>query len=168
MFDVFFGFHSIQWSYSPVSDAGAAGFAPPALPGAAQGREGVLGISRNGDKRGCEHMSYFGAAAPKNLLLRCSIKSPRAGSSWWGSALTKKLLEVFVESLWHKSLWKKICLLKKSNKIRKTSNPRLVPAGTLSTSCDPIALVSEILPLHPSQSLSHEFDLPGLGKQSIR
>lgn len=127
MFDAFFGFHSIQWSYSPVSAAGAAGFAPPALPGVAQGREGALGISRIGDKRGREHMSYFGFAAPKNLLLGCSIQTSRAGTSCRGSALTKKLLEVFVDSLWHKSPWKKICLFKK---IKQNKENKKLQAGS--------------------------------------
>lgn len=45
--------------------AGAAGFAPPAVPGAAQRKEGVLAINRNGDKKGHEYRSYFGAASPK-------------------------------------------------------------------------------------------------------
>lgn len=46
------------------------------LPGAAQGKEGILGINRNGNKRGHEHRSYFGAAAPKNQLLGCFIQTP--------------------------------------------------------------------------------------------
>lgn len=64
MFDVFFGFHSIQWSYSPVSAAGAAGFAPPALPGAIEVKEGVLGINKNGDKR--VHELFWGCSPEKS------------------------------------------------------------------------------------------------------
>lgn len=63
----------------------------------------LTGMGTKGD------MSYFGAAAPKNQLLGCVIQTPRASTSWWGSALTKKLMEIFVESLWHESPWKKIC-----------------------------------------------------------